>query len=140
MGIQYNSVPPMVDKVLKSDDSIVSGFDEGVDARRVTSVTADAGEDITNDVTKVEQRYLNFNIASATTTLVKSGAGYIDEILVVGGTLGDVTIYNSLTAAGTVLLPTVTPVANGVLLKHVVFSLGLTIVTAAATVITGSYR
>lgn len=101
---------------------------------------APAYEDNTAQVAKVEQRYTNFNISTATTTTVKSGAGYIDEIIVVGGTLGNVTIYDNTAGSGTVLCPTVTPVQNGVLLKHVTFSTGLTIVTASATVITGGIR
>jgi phage-related protein len=79
-------------------------------------------------------------VSTATTTTVKSGAGFINIIRVIGGTLGSVTIYDNTAASGTVLLPTVTPVANGVLLEGVSFGTGLTIVTAAATVITVSYR
>lgn len=107
---------------------------------KTTAATLGAGEDLTNDVLKVEQRYSNFNISTATTTTVLSGSGYVDEIICIGGTLGNVTIYDNTAASGTILLPTVTPVAGGVLLKHVTFSTGLTIVTAAATVIAGSYR
>lgn len=89
---------------------------------------------------KVESRYSGTAISTATTTTVKTGAGFIDRIRCIGGTLGNVTIYDNTAASGTVLLPTVTPVANGVLLEHIPFGTGLTIVTAAATVITVSYR
>ena len=107
---------------------------------KVTNATLQAGEDLTNDVLKVEQRYTNIAISTATTTTVKSGAGYLNCIRVIGGTLGNVTIYDNTAGSGTVLCPTVTPVQNGVLLENITFSTGLTVVTAAATVITGSYR
>lgn len=97
-------------------------------------------EDNTNNKAVVEMRYSNFNISSATTTTVKSGAGYVDEIIIAGGTLGNVTVYDNTAGSGTVLCPTVTPVSGAIILKHCTFATGLTIVTAAATVITGSYR
>ncbi len=99
-----------------------------------------AGEDVTNDVIKVEQRYLPLAISAAATTNVKTGTGYLDSLVCVGGTLGAVTVYDNTVASGTVLCPTVTPVAGGILLRHITFSVGLTIVTAAATVLTGAYR
>jgi len=99
-----------------------------------------AGEDLTNDVVKVENRGSYFNISTATTTTVKSTAGHVNKIRVIGGTLGAVTIYDNTAASGTVILPSVTPVADGVLLEDIDFATGLTIVTAAATVIAGSYR
>jgi len=93
-----------------------------------------------SDVMKVEQQFSNFNISTATTTTVKSAAGFLDSLLCVGGTLGNVTVYDNTAASGTVLCPAVTPVAGGLLLSHCKFTTGLTIVTAAATVLTGSYR
>ncbi len=99
-----------------------------------------AGEDLTNNVLKVEQRFTNANIITATTTTIKSGAGYVDEVIVVGGTLGNVTIYDNIAASGTVLCPTVTPVSGAVILKHCTFATGLTIITVAATGIVISYR
>lgn len=97
-------------------------------------------EDNTNNKAVVEMRFSNANISSATTTTVKSGAGYVDEIIVAGGTLGNVTVYDNTAGSGTLLCPTVTPVSGAIILKHVTFATGLTIVTAAATVLTISYR
>lgn len=99
-----------------------------------------SGEDPDAGVMKVENRGGYFNISSATTTVVKSGAGHINSIRVIGGTLGNVTVYDNTSGSGTVICPTVTPVANGVLIEDVDFTTGLTIVTAAATIITGSFR
>lgn len=97
-------------------------------------------EDNVNGKAVVEMRYTSAYISTATTTVIKSGGGYIDEVICVGGTLGNVTIYDNISASGTILCPSVTPVAGGVLIKHCTFTTGLTIVTAAATVITISYR
>lgn len=74
-------------------------------------------------------------ISTATTTTIDTGAGFIDEIFVVGGTLGNVTIYDNTAASGTILLPAVTPVAGGFLIKNCPYATGVTIVTAAATVL-----
>ena len=120
------------DQVLESMD--LSGN------QRTTLGTLIAGEDLTNNVLRTENHYSNFNINSATTTTVKSGAGYVDEIIIAGGTLGNVTIYDNTAGSGTVLCPTVTPVSGAIILKHCTIATGLTIVTASATVITGSYR
>jgi len=99
-----------------------------------------AGADPINDVVRVEQRFQYAAISTAATTLVKTGAGFLHKLLVPGGTLGAVTVYDSLTASGTIIVPTVTPVAGGVLIEDVEFFTGLTIQTAAATVLTVSYR
>lgn len=81
-----------------------------------------------------------FQISTATTTTVRTGSGVLNNLVCVGGTLGNVTVYDNTAASGTVLCPTVTPVANGLLLAGVSFNTGLTIVTASATVLTGSYN
>ena len=79
------------------------------------------------------------NIATATTTLVKSGAGSLASITVNGGTMGSITVYDSLTAAGTKIATVAAPVAGMVLPYGVRFKTGLTIVTAEATDLTVSY-
>lgn len=99
-----------------------------------------AGDDFLNDVKRVEQRFAYASISTATTTVVKNGAGFLHKLFVPGGTLGAVTVYDNTASSGTVIVPTVTPVAGGVLIEDVEFATGLTIVTAAATVITVSYR
>jgi len=120
--------------ILRKLQSDSSGF------LKVSLGTDIAGEDSVNEKLVVEQRYTNFNIVTATTTIVKAGAGYVDEIIVVGGALGDVTIYDNTAASGTKLCPTITPVSGAIILKHITFATGLTIVTAAATGLVGSYR
>ena len=107
---------------------------------RVALGTKLAGEDIPNDVQKVETRGAYASITTATTTTIKIGHGHINEIRVAGGVLGQVTIYDSLLGSGQVILPSVTPVQGQVLLSNVEFSVGLTIVTAAASILSISYR
>lgn len=85
-------------------------------------------------------------ISTATTTVVdSSGAGQLNSLIVVGGTLGAITVYDNTAASGTVIVPTFTPVAmtgSGpqVYTLNVSYSVGLTVVTAAATALVVTYR
>jgi hypothetical protein len=79
-------------------------------------------------------------IKTATTTTIKNTAGYIKEIRVVGGTLGNVSAFDSLSGSGPELCPAVTPDKGQVLSGPKAFATGLTIVTAAATIVVVSYR
>ena len=99
-----------------------------------------AGEDVVNDVRKTETRGEAVNILTATTTTVKSGPGHLNHLVAVGGTMGNVTIYDNTAASGTVLFGPATPTAGGVIVADIEFSVGLTVVTAAATAISGSVR
>lgn len=99
-----------------------------------------AGEDVVNDVQKVETRGAAVNILTATTTTIKSGPGHLNHLIAVGGTMGNVTIYDNTAASGTVLFGPATPTAGGVIVADIEFAVGLTVVTAAATAISGSYR
>lgn len=99
-----------------------------------------AGEDVPNDVLKTETRGLSVNILTATTTVLKTGPGHVNHLTCVGGVLGNVTIYDNTVASGTVLFGPATPVAGARFIESIEFSVGLTIVTSAATVLSGSYR
>ncbi len=108
--------------------------------------TALAGEDVANDVIKVEQRfsYANIVLAAPTTTVVKSGAGFLHSITFNKPVAtGVVTIYDNTAASGT-LIGTITVPASPMpvtLFYDAAFTTGLTIVTAtAAQDITVSYR
>jgi hypothetical protein len=132
---QYNATPKT-----RTNGEIVNHqeTDENGNAKMTLGVIL-PGQDAENGVQRIlPAAFTPFNINSATTTVIKSGAGYIDEIRVVGGTLGNITIYDNTAASGTVLMPAATPVSGAVLLKNVPFSTGLTIVTAAATVVVGT--
>ena len=105
-----------------------------------TLATTLAGEDVTNDVIKTETRGSAVNILTATTTTIKSAPGHINHLIAVGGTMGNVTIYDNTAASGTVLFGPATPTAGGVIVADIEFAVGLTVVTAAATAISGSVR
>ena len=110
------------------------------EACRSTLATTLAGEDVANDVLKVETRGSSVNILTATTTTIKSAPGHVNHLIAVGGTMGNVTIYDNTAASGTVLFGPATPTAGGVIVADIEFSVGLTVVTAAATAISGSVR
>lgn len=96
-----------------------------------------AGEAVADDVLKVEQRGYYTSITTATTTTVKSGPGWFQGCHVVGGTLGNVTIYDNTAASGAMVVAAFTPTsANDLKMINASFSVGLTVVTAAATNLT----
>lgn len=80
-------------------------------------------------------------ISTATTTVVKSGSGTLCSITILGGTMGAITVYDNTAASGTIICPAFTPAANSMetLNFNCKFTNGLTIVTAAATVLQVSY-
>lgn len=102
--------------------------------------TTIAGEDIPNDVLKTENRLNLTYISTATTTVVKTGAGLLHAINIQGTTTGTVIGYDNTTATGTPIFsypigtPTGTYTYNGAL------SIGLTVVTSAADKVTLSVR
>lgn len=84
-------------------------------------------------------------ISTATTTVVKSGAGQLGTILVLGGTMGAITVYDNTAASGTLIAAGFTPVtpAGGganTTVFNCSFGVGLTIVTGTAMIITVLYR
>lgn len=107
---------------------------------KTTLATTIAGEDTVNDVLKIEQRNSFTNITSATTTVVKSGAGFLHAITVNTTAAGAITIYNNTSATGTKIATIKASVAEQTFTYNVSCSTGLTIVTAAASDITVSYR
>ena len=118
----------------------VDASDTTNNANKVTLATTLAGEDVDADVVKTETRGSAVNILTATTTTIKSAAGHINHLIAVGGTMGNVTIYDNTAASGTVLFGPATPTAGGVIVADIEFAVGLTVVTAAATAISGSVR
>lgn len=80
-------------------------------------------------------------ISSATTTTAKSGPGVLRSIVITGGTMGNITVYDNTAASGTIIAAFTFGESDG----HggyefgVPFSAGLTIVTAAATNLTVIY-
>lgn len=107
---------------------------------KTTLATTLAGEDITNDVLKTEQRFSSSYISTATTTTIKSGAGFLHTVTVNGGTAGTIIGYDNTAASGTVIFSFDTTNALATYIFNVTFSVGLTIITSAATKVTTSYR
>ncbi len=99
-----------------------------------------ACENVIANICMVETHGAAVNILTATTTTIKSGPGHVNHLIAVGGTMGNVTIYDNTAASGVVLFGPATPTAGGVIVADIEFSVGLTVVTAAATAISGSVR
>jgi hypothetical protein len=117
-------------------------------AKSVTQSTLLAGEDLTNDVLKVEQRYSYHYIAApAADEVVKASAGFVHAIIlgkwVTGGTVevsdhatdGDGNVKIKLTAGATDEsgFPKTIPV-------NAVFGTGITVDTIGLTDVTIIYR
>jgi bifunctional ADP-heptose synthase (sugar kinase/adenylyltransferase) len=81
------------------------------------------------------------NISTATTTVVKTGAGILHSITVNTTTAFAITVYDNTSAAGTKIATiAASPAIGSTFIYDVSFSTGLTIVTAGASDITVSYK
>ena len=99
-----------------------------------------AGEDQINDVLKTEQRFALTHISTATTTVIKNVPGFLHSVTINTTAIGTITIYDNTAASGTVLAVIAASTLEKTLTYNGVFNVGLTIVTAAASDITVSYR
>lgn len=129
---KYNSTPPTL-----TDGQIVIQQVDAAGNLKTTLATTVAGEDITNDVLKVEQRFSFLNIvAGQATTVVKSGAGFLHSIVFNGTATATntTTVYDNTAASGTVIaIPAATSVtAPTSVIYNCSFATGLTIITATA--------
>lgn len=79
------------------------------------------------------------HISSAATTTVKSGEGTLHSLVVNTTAAGATTIYDNTAGSGTVIAVLKSSVAEGFFLYDVKFTVGLTVVTAAASDLTVSY-
>jgi hypothetical protein len=79
------------------------------------------------------------NIATATTTTVKSGSGHLHSIVINTTAAGTITVYDNTAASGTIIAILKTSVVEGTYLYDCDFTTGLTIVTGAASNITVTY-
>lgn len=106
---------------------------------KLTMATTLAGEDITNDVLKVEQRFSYLNItAGQATTVVKGSPGFLHAIIFnsAAAATNVTTVYDNIAASGT-KIGTITPVSTNAnvpnsVIYDCVFATGLTILTATA--------
>lgn len=104
----------------------------------VNLATKVAGEDQTNDVLKVEQQFVYTNITTQTTTTIKSGAGFLHNVVVnTPLASGVVTMYDNTAGSGS-LIGTITFPATLLstgpvpVTYNVKFSTGFTVVTSGA--------
>jgi len=102
--------------------------------------TALAGEDTTNDVIKVEQRFSNTYISTATTTTPKNAPGFLHTITVNGGTAGTIIVYDNTAGSGTIIASFDSTNAIATYTFDVAFGTGLTIVTGGNTKLSVSWR
>jgi hypothetical protein len=82
-------------------------------------------------------KYNSTPITTAATTVVKTGTGVFGGIQVQGGTTGTITVYDNTSAAGKVIanFDTTLAIAPTYMFETGV-SIGITVVTSAATKIT----
>jgi hypothetical protein len=125
---------------LSADDTVAWKADPTTGAAQASLATKLAGEDLTNDVIKTEQRFSPLYISTATTTLVKTGAGFLHRIIVNGGTTGTIIAYDNTAGSGAIIFSFDTTNAIGSYEFNCSFATGLTIVTSAATKLTAVYR
>ena len=104
------------------------------------SETKLAGEDLTNDVLKFEGQFSSTYISTATTTVVKTGAGLLHAIVVTETTAFTIIVYDNTAASGTILASFVASIAPGTYRFDALFTTGLTIITAGASKLTVVYR
>ena len=109
-------------------------------AMDVNLATKIAGEDLTNDILKVNQVFNNRYISTATTTVVKTGAGLLHTLTVCGGTAGTIVVYDNTAASGTVIASFDSTNALESYTFDCAFATGLTVVTSAATKVSVNWR
>ena len=116
-----------------------------VDVRRMLETRA--GEDVVNDVMKVEPRFAPINVAAD--TLVKSGPGVLHTLTFAqtdaAPTAGSIIVYDNTTESGTKLFEwnlTTAVFTPFTVTLDVAFSIGLYVgfTTTADVAVTASYR
>lgn len=108
--------------------------------QRQTLGTLITGENQTTNRLNNEPIYSYVLITTATTTVVKSGAGTLHTINLTGGTAGTITVYDNTAGSGTQILLTTSSNNPICYLLDASFSTGCTIVTSAATNLTVAFR
>lgn len=129
---QYNPSPTL--RVSGKDGEVRHDETDQYGNKKVTQATAMPGANYELDAqgTAFIPRASGY-ISTATTTTIDTGAGRV-YLNYVGGTNGNVTVYDNTAASGAILLPATTP-AGQIVLNGDAYSTGVTIVTAAATVL-----
>jgi hypothetical protein len=134
LGI-YNSAAP----------TITSGNYERIQLdvngnQKETLATLIAGENLSTNRMMVEYTNSYTYISTATTTVVKSGAGFLHNITVQGGTTGTIIIYDNTAGSGTIIYSFDSTAAIATYAMDISFSTGCTVVTGAATKLTVAWH
>lgn len=95
-----------------------------------------AGEDINADTQRISDDGTATYISTATTTLVATGRGVLKRIVLGETAAGAITVYDNITATGTVLAVLKASITEGTYEIGASFSVGCTIVTGAASKLT----
>lgn len=100
VGGKYNSSAPTLTDGQRGDLQLDASAN-----MKITQATTIAGEDITNDVIKTEQRFSFINISAD--TLVKTGTGFVHTVtfaqIDAAPTAGTIIIYDNTAESGTVI-------------------------------------
>lgn len=105
MKIQYNATTQTV-----ATQGIIQGQADVNGNLKATLATELAGEDLTNDVLKVQQQFTYLN--GTTSQLVKTGAGQFAGFIISSHTSGTIKFWDNTSAATTVLVNTITLAAG----------------------------
>jgi len=142
VGGEYRATPT----TYTDGDAVVLELDSSGNLKS-TLATQIAGEDLTNDVLKVEQR--NSLSYVTTDTAIKSGAGFVHSItftcIDAAPTAGTIIVYDNTAESGTILYSetfTTTPFRGYTVVLDGSFSTGLYVgfTTTADVGVTVSYR
>ncbi len=99
-----------------------------------------AGEDLVNDVQKVEERFQPTNLTAAATTVIKTGAGVLHSIVINATAAGSITLYDNTAASGVKIGTLKASIGENTYTYNGTFSTGLTVVLAAASDVTVMWR
>ena len=118
---------------------------DSVGNSRATLETLQAGERLGgsstgNDYTAVKIENSYTNITTATTTVIKTGAGWLHTLTINTTSAGAITIYDNTAASGTKIGTLVLSAGVATYTFDVAFATGLTVVTAGASDLTVAWQ
>ncbi|MDQ3816317.1 MAG: hypothetical protein M3362_01335 [Acidobacteriota bacterium] len=134
-GVYRATVPSL------SDGQTVGEQVDQYGNKKVTQATALAGEDLPNDLIRVEERF-DYNTPITASTLIKTGVGRFAGFFVSAASVTPtITVYDNTSAAGTKIIDTFTPVA-GTLYRFPTtnFTVGLYIAISGTVTLTPFYK
>lgn len=107
-------------------------YDTTVKDRAVTLSRQIAGEDLTNDVLKVQERNSYANYTTSAANVTKSAAGFLHTVTVNAAPTSAIEIYDNSAASGNLIATLPASAVVGTYTYDVIFTTGLTVNTASA--------